>query len=177
MAESLLSLDDLAVQFKVGSMLAGGIKTLKAVDGVTLDVKPGECLGLVGESGCGKSTLALAIMGLVLPTRGRIHVGGQQISGDKPPDRMAMARTVHSIRADGRIEPNLEQVGVAEVLAYLVDWSLRDEQGKSVPLNESALKALRVDAARAIEDTVRAHVAAVAEAAKKASTGTTSLLV
>ena len=91
--------------------------------------------------------------------------------------RAAMARTVHSIRADGRIEPNLEQVGVAEVLAYLVDWSLRDEQGKSVPLNESALKALRVDAARAIEDTVRAHVAAVAEAAKKASTGTTSLLV
>ena len=66
---------------------------------------------------------------------------------------------------------------MAEVLAYLVDWSLRDEQGKSVPLNESALKALRVDAARAIEDTVRAHVAAVAEAAKKASTGTTSLLV
>ena len=89
MAEQLLSLDDLAVQFKVGSMLAGGIKTLNAVDGVTLDVKPGECLGLVGESGCGKSTLALAIMGLVLPTRGRIHVGGQRISGDTPPDRMA----------------------------------------------------------------------------------------
>ena len=70
MAESLLSLDDLAVHFKVGNALAGGIKTLKAVDGVTLDVKPGECLGLVGESGCGKSTLALAIMGLLPPVFG-----------------------------------------------------------------------------------------------------------
>ncbi|HTR88310.1 MAG TPA: ATP-binding cassette domain-containing protein, partial [Reyranella sp.] len=70
MAENLLALDDLAVHFTVGSALSGGVKTLKAVDGVTLDVKPGECLGLVGESGCGKSTLALAIMGLLPPTHG-----------------------------------------------------------------------------------------------------------
>ena len=49
--ETLLELDDLAVHFRVGRALRGGIKTLKAVDGVSLDVKPGECLGLVGESG------------------------------------------------------------------------------------------------------------------------------
>ena len=77
MADALLALDDLAVHFQVGSALAGGVKTLKAVDGVTLDVKPGECLGLVGESGCGKSTLALAIMGLIPPTRGRIELDGE----------------------------------------------------------------------------------------------------
>ena len=77
MAEPLLKLDQLAVHFKVGSALAGGVKTLKAVDGVSLDVKPGECLGLVGESGCGKSTLALAIMGLIPPTHGGIALNGR----------------------------------------------------------------------------------------------------
>ncbi len=79
---------------------AGGVKTLKAVDGVTLDVKPGECLGLVGESGCGKSTLALAIMGLLPPTRGTMGIDGQQISGSTPPDRMKMARTVQMVFQD-----------------------------------------------------------------------------
>ncbi len=75
----------------------GGIKTLKAVDGVSLDVKPGECLGLVGESGCGKSTLALAIMGLIPPTHGGIALNGQAISGR---DRMATARTVQMVFQD-----------------------------------------------------------------------------
>ncbi|HEY4893041.1 MAG TPA: oligopeptide/dipeptide ABC transporter ATP-binding protein, partial [Reyranella sp.] len=65
--------------------------------GVSLDVKPGECLGLVGESGCGKSTLALAIMGLIPPTHGGIALNGQAISGR---DRMATARTVQMVFQD-----------------------------------------------------------------------------
>ena len=99
MAKTLLALDDLAVHFTVGSRFAGGVKTLKAVDGVTLDVKPGECLGLVGESGCGKSTLALAIMGLLAPTTGRIDIEGQPITGNAA-DRMQMARTVQMVFQD-----------------------------------------------------------------------------
>ena len=97
MAEKLLELDDLAVHFTVGSALKGGVKTLKAVDGVSLDVKAGECLGLVGESGCGKSTLALAIMGLIPPTRGRIVLNGHELSGR---ERMATARTVQMVFQD-----------------------------------------------------------------------------
>src|SRR6185312_3609478 len=94
---ALLALDDLAVHFKVGSALAGGVHTLKAVDGVTLDVKPGECLGLVGESGCGKSTLALAIMGLIPPTRGHITLDGRDLAQR---ERLETARTVQMVFQD-----------------------------------------------------------------------------
>jgi oligopeptide/dipeptide ABC transporter ATP-binding protein len=97
MAESLLALDDLAVHFKIGSALSGGIHTLKAVDGVTLDVKPGECLGLVGESGCGKSTLALAIMGLIPPTRGHVALDGRDLAQR---ERLETARTVQMVFQD-----------------------------------------------------------------------------
>ncbi|HEY6716365.1 MAG TPA: ATP-binding cassette domain-containing protein, partial [Reyranella sp.] len=97
MAEPLLKLDELAVHFTVGSALKGGTKTLKAVDGVSLDVRPGECLGLVGESGCGKSTLALAIMGLIPPTHGRIVLNGHELSRR---ERMETARTVQMVFQD-----------------------------------------------------------------------------
>src|SRR5687767_4909431 len=95
--ETLLELDDLAVHFRVGSALKGGTKTLKAVDGVSLDVKPGECLGLVGESGCVKSTLALAIMGLIPPTHGHIRLNGHELSARQ---RMETARTVQMVFQD-----------------------------------------------------------------------------
>ena len=100
MPEALLTLDDLAVHYMIGGAFKGGVKTLKAVDGVTLDVKPGECLGLVGESGCGKSTLALAIMGLVAPTRGRMRLDGKEISAARKLDRMEVARVVQMVFQD-----------------------------------------------------------------------------
>jgi oligopeptide/dipeptide ABC transporter ATP-binding protein len=74
MSEVLLSVEDLRVWFPVKS--GGGLrpetKQLKAVDGVDLQVRRGETLGLVGESGCGKSTTGLALLRLVEPTHGRV---------------------------------------------------------------------------------------------------------
>ncbi len=69
-----LDIRDLAVVFRPHRL--GGAR-LRAVDGVSISIAPGEALGLVGESGSGKSTLARAAVGLAVPTRGSIRVFGQ----------------------------------------------------------------------------------------------------
>lgn len=68
-SEPLISIRDLKVQFGLAGRQKG---VVKAVDGVTLDIYPGETVGLVGESGCGKSTLGRAILRLTEPTSGQV---------------------------------------------------------------------------------------------------------
>ncbi|MDZ4868436.1 MAG: oligopeptide/dipeptide ABC transporter ATP-binding protein [Alphaproteobacteria bacterium] len=80
--EPLLSIKDLKVHFPVRGGLFGASKSLKAVDGVSFDVYPGETLGIVGESGSGKSTIGRAVLQLIKPTAGRVAWLGKNIAGN-----------------------------------------------------------------------------------------------
>ncbi|WP_327037810.1 ABC transporter ATP-binding protein [Micromonospora maris] len=73
--EAVAELDDLRVWFPTSA----GV--VRAVDGVSLQVRRGETLGLVGESGSGKSTTGLALLRLVDPTTGSVRVAGQDVTG------------------------------------------------------------------------------------------------
>src|SRR5258706_2034059 len=81
-AQPLISIRDLKVHFPLasGSLFRRSLKVVKAVDGVTLDISPGETLGLVGESGCGKSTLGRTILRLIDPTAGQILFRGNDLA-------------------------------------------------------------------------------------------------
>ncbi|KIU44260.1 MULTISPECIES: oligopeptide/dipeptide ABC transporter ATP-binding protein [Bradyrhizobium] len=97
----ILSVEDLAVHFPLGGgLLGGGRRLLRAVDGIDLELKRGECLGLVGESGCGKSTVALSLLGLLAPTRGRIVLDGHIVTERRSIDRKRLARIAQMVFQD-----------------------------------------------------------------------------
>jgi len=81
-AAPLLSVKDLKVQFLIGGgfLSRRAPAVLKAVDGVSFDLRPGETLGLVGESGCGKSTLGRAVLRLLSNVEGRVVWLGHDLS-------------------------------------------------------------------------------------------------
>ncbi|MEI8258276.1 MAG: dipeptide ABC transporter ATP-binding protein [Deltaproteobacteria bacterium] len=79
-ASPLLRARDVRTHFRVKRGLIQRPATVKAVDGVSLDVYPSETVGLVGESGCGKSTFGRTVLRLVEPTSGRVEFDGQDIT-------------------------------------------------------------------------------------------------
>ena len=80
MAETLLEIKDLKKYYELKSGFLGrDRRVVKAVDGITLALKEGEILGVVGESGCGKSTLGRSILRLIEPTDGEILFDGKNI--------------------------------------------------------------------------------------------------
>ena len=167
-ASSILKVEDLKVEFPLGSGLFGSRRVVRAVSGVDLELRSGECLGLVGESGCGKSTVALSIMGLQSPTGGRIILDGEDISAPGI-DRRKRARVAQIVFQDPYSSLNPRQTvrktleaplrlhgvstkseiddRIAEVLARV---GLRPEQGRRYPHEFSGGQRQRVGIARAL---------------------------
>ena len=78
----LVSVKELEVHFPImrGMIWSRQVGAIKAVDGVSFDIRRGETLGLVGESGCGKSTTGRAILQLYKPTAGKVYFGDVELT-------------------------------------------------------------------------------------------------
>ena len=131
-----------------------GRRLLRAVDGVTLEVRHGETLALVGESGCGKSTVARLMVGLDAPSGGRIEFHGQrrQMIFQSPyaslnprwrvrdivAEPIRVLRLARTAEVDGRVAQLLAQVGLAA------------EDGERYPHEFSGGQRQRISIARAL---------------------------
>jgi oligopeptide/dipeptide ABC transporter ATP-binding protein len=98
----LIKLEGLKKYFPItrGIIFQKRIGNVHAVDGVDLEIYPGETLGLVGETGCGKSTLARVVMRLYDATEGRITFEGQDITGVKGGELREIRRNMQMIFQD-----------------------------------------------------------------------------
>jgi len=98
---ALLEVQDLVVEY------GRGRKAFRALHGVSIDVAPGECMGLVGESGSGKSTLGKAILGLAPVTSGGIRFDGRDVTALGRTERRALAADVQVVFQDpyGSLNP------------------------------------------------------------------------
>ena len=80
MSDTLLRVEDLKIYYPVAGIGFGKKEFVKAVDGVTFEVKKGEVFGIVGESGCGKSTLGRGVCKLENLTSGHVYLDGEDIT-------------------------------------------------------------------------------------------------
>ena len=97
MSEALLELVEVHRRFTVSAGMFRGSRILHAVNGVSLQLRRGEVLGLVGESGCGKSTLGRMLLGLLAVSSGEIRLEGRPLAATSTRD---LARRVQPIFQD-----------------------------------------------------------------------------
>ena len=97
----LLRVDDLMMHFPIyRGVFQRQVGAVRAVDGVSFEVKRGETLGLVGESGCGKSTTGRTILQLYKPTAGNVHFEGKDLVKLKGEEMRQMRRKMQMIFQD-----------------------------------------------------------------------------
>ena len=134
-ADVLLDVRDLVMHFPLtrGIILQRKVGAVQAVDGVSLSVRRGETLGLVGESGCGKSTTGRAILQLYKPTSGEVLFEGRDLTKLNANEMRKMRRNLQMIFQDPYASLN-PRMTVGSIIAEpmqihnLVDRSHRQER-------------------------------------------------
>lgn len=112
MNQRLLEVNDLVVEFPVRR----GRDPFRALKGVSIDILPGETVGLVGESGSGKTTLGRAILGLTPVTSGEIAFGGRSLVGLSRRDRRRVSGDIQAVFQDPYTSLN-PAMAVEDILA------------------------------------------------------------
>jgi peptide/nickel transport system ATP-binding protein len=131
-ATPLLRVEDLVVEFPVGHT---GLR-VNAVSGISLDVLPGETLGLVGESGCGKSTTGRAIMQLPRPTGGSIVFEGRDLTSLKGEDLRRVRTHVQMIFQDPISSLNPRRKVRDIVTEPLIIWGIGTKAERDARVNK-----------------------------------------
>ena len=99
--EAILEVRHLKKHFVLKKTLMGKpLSTLKAVDDISIKIKPGETIGIVGESGCGKTTMGRTILKLHQPTAGQIFFEGKDIAGYTPKQMRALRMDMQIVFQD-----------------------------------------------------------------------------
>jgi len=121
MREPLLRVRNVVKHFPVRrGLLQRVVGQVRAVDGVSVDVFPGETLGVVGESGCGKSTLGRVLAGLLAVTSGELSFEGKSVASQRGAERKRLRRDMQFIFQDptGSLDPRMT---VRDIIAEGLD--------------------------------------------------------
>ena len=168
----VLEVNDLVKHFPAGRTglgLRAARRWVRAVDGVSFDIAPGETLGLVGESGCGKSTIAKLLLRLEDPTSGQIIFNGQDVGAMQGKDLLAYRRAVQAVFQDPfaslsprmrvrdiiseglRIHTDMSKQEMAERVGDVLDMvGMRPEVGRLYPHEFSGGQRQRIAIAKAL---------------------------
>jgi peptide/nickel transport system ATP-binding protein len=129
--ETLLRVEDLVVEFPAGRKMK-----VHAVSGISIDVKEGETLGLVGESGCGKSTTGRAIMQLPKPTSGSVLFQGRDLTALSGEDLRRMRPQLQLIFQDPISSLNPRRKVSDIVREPLEVWGRGDDKSRDSTVEE-----------------------------------------
>jgi microcin C transport system ATP-binding protein len=132
-AETLVKTDNLKIWFPIKKgFFRKTVGHIKAVDGVTCEVKAGQTLGIVGESGSGKTTLGLAIMRLI-SSEGPITFRGRRIDGVKSKDMRPLRKDMQVVFQDpfGSLSPRLSVLQIVEEGLLIQNPSMKADERRA----------------------------------------------